>query len=259
MDLGDGGAVGADRRGAVSEFAVWVEATFGHRPRDLALWTRACTHGSREDEPSYERLEFLGDRVLGLSMAEWLFGLFPAEPEGKLTSRFNSLVSGAVCAEVAREIGVGAHLRLSKQAFDDGARESEHVLGDVVESLLGALYLEAGPEAASAWVRGAWATRVNRGEAAPKHPKAELQDWALANNRGLPDYAVTDQSGPGHARRHTVTVRLGAAERVATGATKREAETEAARLLLAALHEQHPPKRKRVRALRVILPKRAGV
>ena len=242
----------------MSELGPWVEATFGHAPHDLALWTRAVTHGSREDEPSYERLEFLGDRVLGLSMAAWLFELFPLEPEGKLTSRFNTLVSGAVCAEVAREIGVGAHLRMSKQALDDGARESEHVLGDLVEALLGALYLEAGLEAAQAWVRRAWESRVNRRHAAPKHPKAELQDWALASNRGLPIYVTTDQTGPDHARRHTVTVRVGGSEAAATGATKREAETEAARLLLAALLADTPLKRRRVRPPRTILPKRAS-
>lgn len=246
----------------MSELGPWVEATFGHRLRDLALWTRAVTHGSREDEPSYERLEFLGDRVLGLSMAAWLFELFPLEPEGKLTSRFNTLVSGAVCAEVAREIGVAEHLRMSKQALDDGARESEHVLGDLVEALLGALYLEAGLEPAQAWVRRAWESRVNHRHAAPKHPKAELQDWALANNRGLPIYVTTDQTGPDHARRHTVTVRVSGpgagAEAAATGATKREAETEAARLLLAALLADTPPKRRRVRPPRAILPKRAN-
>ena len=241
----------------MSELAAWVEATFGHVPRDEALWVRALTHGSREDEPSYERLEFLGDRVLGLSMAEWLFELFATEPEGKLTSRFNTLVSGAVCAEVAREIGAGAHLRMSKQALDDGARESEHVLGDLAESLLGALYLEAGLEAARAWVRRAWAARVDRKAVAPRHPKAELQDWALANSRGLPAYAVTDQSGPGHARRHTVTATLGTAQAAATGATRREAETRAAELLLAKLRAEAPVKRRRAARPRAILPGRA--
>ena len=231
--------------------------TFGHEVADLSLWQRALTHGSREDEGSYERLEFLGDRVLGLSIAEWLYALFPNEPEGKLTRRLNLLVSGAVCAEVAREIGAGDRLRLNKQAVDDGVKESDYVLGDVVESLLGALYLEAGLEPARVWVRRAWESRVRRDEAAPKHPKAELQDWALAKNRGLPVYTIVDQSGPGHARRHTVSARLGEAEQVATGTTKREAETEAARLLLAVLHEQEPAKRKRPRPPRAILPKRA--
>ena len=229
----------------MSGLVAWVAETFGRAPVDEALWRRALTHGSREDEDSYERLEFLGDRVLGLSIAEWLYELFPDEPEGKLTRRLNLLVSGAVCAEVAREIGVAEHLRLNKQAQDDGVQESDYVLGDVVESLLGALYLEAGLDAARGWVRRAWAERVRSEDAAPKHPKAALQDWALQHHRGLPIYTVTDQSGPGHARRHTVAARLGETERAATGSTKREAETEAARLLLAALQAEAPPKRRK--------------
>jgi ribonuclease-3 len=257
VDLVQRGAAGADRGGVLTALPAWIAQTFGREPADPALWTRALTHGSREDEGSYERLEFLGDRVLGLSIAEWLFELFPHEPEGQLTRRLNLLVSGAVCAEVAREIGAAEHIRLNKQAADDGVRDSDYVLGDVIESLLGALYLEAGLDAARTWVREAWADRVNRKDAAPKHPKAELQDWALAKNRGLPVYAIVEQSGPGHARRHTVSVRLGEAEQLATGSTKREAETEAARLLLATLREHQPARRKRARPPRAILPKRA--
>lgn len=208
---------------------------------------------------SYERLEFLGDRVLGLVMAEWLLELFPAEAEGKLSRRINILVSGATCAEVAREIGAAEWLRLNKQAYDDGAKDSDYVLGDIVEALLGALYLEAGLDAARGWVRRAWGDRVHRHETARKHPKAELQDWALANHRGTPVYEVTDEAGPDHAKRHTVAARLGEAQRTATGSTKREAETEAARLLLAALLEEQPVKRRRKRAMppRIVLARRA--
>ena len=244
----------------MSELAVWVGATFGHEPKDPALFRQAVTHSSLEGEGSYERLEFLGDRVLGLVMAEWLSELFPGEAEGKLSRRFNILVSGATCAEVAREIGAAGHLRLNKQAHDDGAKDSDYVLGDVIESLLGALYLEAGLEAARAWVRRAWGDRVHRRETARKHPKAELQDWALANNRGTPVYEMTDETGPDHAKRHTVAARLGEARRTATGSTKREAETEAARLLLAVLLAEEPPakrRRKRSSPPRVVLARRA--
>ena len=262
MDLGERRAARADRGGVLSALAAWVAATFGHEVDDATLWTRALTHGSREGSDdyggSYERLEFLGDRVLGLSIAEWLFELFPQEPEGQLTRRLNLLVSGATCAEVAREIGVGEQLHLNKQAADDGVKDSDYVLGDVVESLLGALYLEAGLDAARAWVRRAWADRVRRDRAAPRHPKAELQDWALARNRGLPVYTVVEQSGPGHARRHTVSARLGEAAASATGTTKREAETEAARLLLATLLAAAPVKRKRTSKPRAILPKKVS-
>jgi len=251
-------AVRADRRDLLSELSAWVVATFGHEPRDLGLFRRAVTHSSLEGEGSYERLEFLGDRVLGLVMAEWLLELFPAEAEGKLSRRFNILVSGAVCAEVARAIGAAEHLRLNKQAYDDGAKDSDYVLGDVVEALLGALYLEAGLVAAQGWIRRVWADRVHSNETARKHPKAALQDWALANNRGTPVYEVTDASGPDHAKVHTVAARLGEAQRTATGSTKREAETEAARLLLGVLLEEPPVKKRRKRAAlpRVVLARR---
>src|SRR3712207_3203850 len=140
------GALGSDRAGRLmSELAGWVRETLGHDPKDVKLFDRALTHSSR-GEDHYERLEFLGDRVLGLSVATWLYELFPDEPEGKLSRRFNALVSGETCAEIAREIGVGAQLKLGKQAREDGAADSDNVLGDVVESLIGALYLERGLE-----------------------------------------------------------------------------------------------------------------
>ena len=238
----------------MSELAAWVEATFGHVACDEALWVRALTHGSREGEVSYERLEFLGDRVLGLSMAQWLFELFPEEPEGKLTSRFNTLVSGAMCAEVAREMGAGPHLRLNKQASDDGARDSDHVLADIVESLLGAFYLEAGLDAAQGCVRRLWADRVNRGDVVSKHPKAALQEWAEANNRGLPRYAIVAQDGPDNARTHTIRVSVGADQQTATASTKREAESTAARALLTTLLQQSKKMTKKAKKPRTILP-----
>lgn len=230
----------------------------GRTPADPALFRRALTHGSR-DEPSYERLEFLGDRVLGISMAEWLYELYPAEPEGVLTRRFNLLVSGAVCAEVAREIGVRDHLRLGKQAYNDGAGDSDYVLGDAVEALLGALYLDGGLETARMLVRRLWAERIRSDATADKHPKAALQDWASAQKRGAPAYELVEATGPDHARRHTVAVRLGTEEARATATTKREAEAEAARLLLARLAaEPPPPKRKRSARPRTILPARSA-
>jgi len=247
VDLGVGDARGADRGRVLSDLAAWLAATFGHAPADLAPFRRALTHASLETA-SYERLEFLGDRVLGLCMAEWLYELYPDEPEGVLSRRFHTLVSGATCAAVAREIGVADHLRLGKGAYADGAKGSDNVLGDVVEALLGALHREAGLDAARAWVRKRWADRVRGPATAAKHPKAELQDWALGNNRGMPAYTLVEEAGPPHARRHTVAVRLGGLEETATALTKREAEAEAARLLMAALlalEEARPPKRRR--------------
>jgi ribonuclease III len=221
----------------LSDLAAWLTEALGHAPNDLAAYERALTHGSRSAE-SYERLEFLGDRVLGLVMAEWLFELFPHEPEGILSRRLNALVTGAVCAEVARAIGVVPHLRLGKQARDDGASDSDNVLGDVTEALIGALYREHGLDAARGFIRHAWADRVTGATAAPRHPKSALQEWAAANNRRPPVYEITDRSGPHHAPRFTVKVTINKlAEAEATGRSRQEAETEAARTLLEQLEK----------------------
>src|SRR3982751_1325645 len=109
----------------------WIERTLGHAPRDPLLFARALTHGS-QGGPSYERLEFLGDRVLALAVAAWLYGRFPDEPEGKLSARLNALVSRESCADIGRTIGVPQQLILGKQAREDGATTSDNVVGDAV-------------------------------------------------------------------------------------------------------------------------------
>jgi ribonuclease-3 len=210
----------------------WIESKLGHRPSDPGLFERALTHGSHGDE-DYQRLEFLGDRVLGLVVADWLFTLFPDEPEGSLSRRLNALVSRETCAEVAREIGVAQRARLGKQAREDGAADSGNVLGDIVEALLGALYVEAGLERASGFIRGAWGDRVSTRDSAPKHPKSALQEWAAANNRKPPAYQLIGRSGPHHAPQFEVEVSIkGVGETRASGPSKQEAETAAARALL---------------------------
>lgn len=215
--------------------AAWIAGTFGHAPADLAPFERALTHGSQA-AANYERLEFLGDRVLGLVMAEWLFALFPADTEGALSKRLNALVTGAVCADVARVLGVAEQLRLGKQARDDGAADSDNVLGDVLEALIGALYLDGGLGLARSAIRRAWGDRVTEQGSAPQHPKSALQEWAAAHHRRAPAYAVVERSGPHHAPRFTVRAAIGGfAEATAEGSSKQEAETAAAAALLAQL------------------------
>lgn len=238
MDVGDGGAL-APHRGRLLTLADdgddlpgWIAAALGHRPADPADYERALTHGSRSDV-NYERLEFLGDRVLGLVMAEWLYEQFPGEPEGALSQRYNALVTGPACAAVARELGVPARLRLGKQARDDGASGSDNVLGDVMEALLGALYRDAGLDAARAAIRRLWHHRIHADVTVPQHPKSALQEWAAAHQRKPPVYEVIDRAGPGHAPRFTVKAAIPRlAEAVAEGGSKQEAETAAARALL---------------------------
>jgi ribonuclease-3 len=138
-----------------------------------------------------------------------------------------------VCAEVAREVGVRPHLRLGKQARDDGAGDSDNVLGDVMEALIGAFYLDHGYVPARDFVRRAWDGRIHADARAPQHPKSALQEWAAAHNRKPPVYEVTDRSGPHHAPRFTVRVSLGTfADAQAEGSSKQEAETAAAKALL---------------------------
>ncbi len=210
----------------------WLEAKLGRRPADLRLFERALTHSSLSED-NYERLEFLGDRVLGVTIADWLYALFPDEPEGKLSRRLNVLVSRGTCAEIGREIGVSAHMRLGKQALSDGGFESDNLLGDTVESLIGALWLDGGIEAARAFIRAAWAGRVDSRDTAPKHPKSALQEWAAANERKPPAYELVGRSGPHHAPTFVVKVSIrNVGEAEAEGLTKQDAETAAAEALL---------------------------
>ena len=210
----------------------WLEAALGRAPRDPALFERALTHASF-GEAQYERLEVLGDRVLGLAVAAWLYELFPDEPEGQLSKRLNALVARETCAEVGRDLGIGPRIRLGKQAREDGASDSDNVIGDVVEALIGAAYLDSGLDSALAFVRNAWGDRVSTRDKAPQHPKSTLQEWAAAQERKPPVYRLAERSGPQHAPTFVVEVEIkGVGAASAEGASKQEAETAAAAKLL---------------------------
>ncbi|MFZ9395874.1 MAG: ribonuclease III [Erythrobacter sp.] len=211
----------------------WL-AQIGITPATETRWLAALTHGSFGLESNYERLEFLGDRVLGLAMAEWLFETSDAA-EGKLSQRLNALVSRQTCAAVAMQIGLPEHIRLGKQAHDDGARESTNILGDVMEALLGAHFLDFGFAATRDLIRNFWEREFAGGTGKAKHPKSALQEWAAGNQRKPPEYELIAREGPDHAARFTVRVsvrNVGSAE--ATASNKQEAE----RLAAAAFMEQ---------------------
>lgn len=213
-----------------------IETLTGHRPADPALFIEALTHGSHGDRADYQRLEFLGDRVLGLIIADALYRRFPRESEGALAARLNGLVSRASCAEVARAIALGPHMRLGKQARDDGGRESDNILGDVIEALIGALFIDAGLDAAREFVMRHWEPRIGAVKSAPKHPKSALMEWAAAHRRKPPSYDVLNRSGPDHAPRFTVKASVpNAGEAEGEGTSKAEAEAAAAAALLAQL------------------------
>ena len=216
----------------MSELAQFLRDAIGHEPNDPALFERAMTHSSATRD-SYERLEFLGDRVIGLVVARWVYERFPTEPEGKLSRRYNVLVARETCAEVGRSLGLPALIRLGKQAREDGANWSDNVVGDVVESLVGALFIEAGLDAAETFVRRAWAPYVESQGRAPKHPKSALQELAAARELKAPEYEVQAKTGAHHSPRFTVRVSvIGLGEASAEGSSKQEAETAAAAALL---------------------------
>ena len=206
----------------------WLDKT-GFIVQNEALWQAALTHGSMGEKNDYERLEFLGDRVLGLSIAHWLYGESEA-PEGKLAQRLNAIVSRQMCATVARGIDLAEHMRISKQARADGGKDSDNILGDVMEALLGAQYLDNGFKAARTLIHVLWRPALESGAGESKHPKSALQEWAAGNRRKPPEYEVVERSGPDHAAKFTVKVSVHkVGEATATAGSKGEAEKAAAK------------------------------
>ena len=208
----------------------------GHQFREPDLLLRAVTHASISSmtRPDNQRLEFLGDRVLGLAMAEALLRADPQASEGQLAPRYNALVRKETCADVAREIGLGDVLKLGRSEMMSGGRRKDALLGDALEAVIAAVYMDAGFEAAQAVVLGLWGDRIAAVEADSRDAKTALQEWAQARGLPPPVYLEQGRTGPDHQPVFTVEVRLenGAVERAAAG-TKRQAEQAAAKALLA--------------------------
>ena len=221
-----------------------VETILGHeftRPELLreAMTHRSAVHGRGKGKAgrkgSNERLEFIGDRVLGLLMAEWLAERFPHEQEGELGRRLASLVSQPVLAAVAEDIGLGAVLSVSPGEARAGVRRRATVLADALEAALGAVYLDGGLEPARGLVRRAWDNAMIAQAEPPKDAKTALQEWVQKRGLELPDYVVAARSGPPHAPEFVVTVAVGAASGTGTAGSKRAAEQLAAEDLLRVL------------------------
>ena len=214
------------------DVAAFVRGRLGHEPRDLKLFHLALTHSSLGAD-SYERLEFLGDRVLGVVIARALYERYPNEPEGNLSKRYNALVDRETCAENGREIGLPALIQLGKQAREDGASQSENVVGDVIEALIGALYLDGGMEVAERFILQLWEADLSTQRGAPQHPKSALQELAASKAVKAPLYEVVSRTGAHHAPRFTIRVTVPTlGEATAEGTSKQEAETAAAAALL---------------------------
>lgn len=207
----------------------------GHEFARPELLVRALTHSSlgSATRPDNQRLEFLGDRVLGLSMAEALFKADKSASEGQLAPRFNALVRKETCADVAREIDLGAVLKLGRSEMMSGGRRKEALLGDAMEAVIAAVYLDAGFEAARALVLRLWGKRIDAVEEDARDAKTALQEWAQARGLPPPRYETMGREGPDHAPvfRIAVTLESGETEQAKAGA-KRQAEQAAAKALL---------------------------
>lgn len=232
MDLVHGAAHRAHRGSSLSGSQQWLEQRLSYTPVNAKLFERALTHPSFGKD-HYQRLEFLGDRVLGLVIAEWLEERFPRDPEGQLSHRLTSLVSRTTCAEVGQAIDVPSVARLGKQAREDGAARSENVVGDLVEALIAALYIDGGLGAARSFIRRQWEPHLAKLDQAPRHPKSLLHELAEARRRKAPVYEVIETSGPSHAPTFIVRASVGSlGQAEGQGSSKQEAETVAAAALL---------------------------
>jgi ribonuclease-3 len=221
-----------------------IEARLGHQFGDRKLLTEALTHSSATGRDrarrSNERLEFLGDRVLGLVIADLLIAGFPDEGEGDLSRRHAALVRREALAEVGAALGAARWLVVGRSEAEAGGRANPALLANVVEALIGALYLDAGLGAAERFIRQHWLPRLEAMAVPPRDAKTALQEWAQSRGLGLPTYEVAAVAGPAHAPRFDVSVSLaGFAPGRAVAGSKRAAEQAAAEQLLAHLVAAH--------------------
>ncbi|MEL6979453.1 MAG: ribonuclease III [Pseudomonadota bacterium] len=239
-------AAKAERRGAAAPLAS-LETALGHAFADRALLERALTHGSaagRRDEggaADNQRLEFLGDRVLGLLTAEALLRDHPFDAEGALAPRLNALVRRETCAEVAQRLDLGRYLRMAPSEAASGGRRKTALLGDAMEAVIAAVYCDGGLNAARAAYARLWgpALAAQTGAPAPIDAKTALQEWAQARGLAPPTYRLIARDGPDHAPRFKVAAELETGARAeAEGASKRAAEQDAAASLLAAAESE---------------------
>lgn len=215
-----------------------LEKRLGYKFRSQDLFAQALTHasvrGSDKGRKDNERLEFLGDRVLGLAIVETLAAQYPEANEGELARRYNSLVNGATCARVGRELGVGPFLILSESEADSGGRDKDTILADAIEAILGAAFLDGGYEKARAVVTRLWENQTEgKAKMVAADAKSALQEWAQGAGLSLPEYTEVARKGPDHAPQFTSEVRIkGRAAARGEGSSKRAAEQAAAAELL---------------------------
>lgn len=216
-----------------------LQRNLGYDFRDETYIIRALTHASahaKSDGRDYERLEFLGDRVVNLVIADLLFKIFPDENEGLLAKRHTALVRGETLAAAARAMNLGDFAVLSDAERAAGGAENNNILGDIMEAVTAAIYLDGGFDAAENFIKRSLGDALHSMSEPPRDPKTTLQEWTQGQGLGLPVYALIGQSGPDHAPEFTVEVRIdGYAPQTATGLSKRKAEKDAAAVMIAVI------------------------
>jgi len=243
-DLGAGSDIQPDGAARSADVASLARA-LGYEFSDPSLLHDAVTHpslmglertgrkGHKGPGIAYERLEFLGDRVVGLVVAQWLLERYPNEREGALAKRHAALVRRESLGRVADAIGLGAYLRLSPAEAQSGGRENRTILGDACEAVLGAMYLDGGLEPVTRFVRQALAGEIDKATPPPLDSKTTLQEWAQGRGKPLPRYEQIERSGPAHEPLFVVAVHVEGMDPVSgSGSSKRIAEKKAASALL---------------------------
>ena len=223
-----------------SESIRFFEQRLGYEFSDVSLLIEALTHSSiaSESRKDNQRLEFLGDRVLGLVMAEALLELDQFASEGTLAPRFNALVRKEACAEVARHIDLGGVLKIGRSEMLSGGRRKDALLGDGMEAVIAAIYKDGGFEVAKRTITELWGDRIKNVKGDARDAKTMLQEWAQARGQNPPKYEIMSQSGPDHAPEFLVKVLLDSGETAdATAGSKRQAEQMAAKSLLQTMGE----------------------
>lgn len=213
-----------------------VEEKIGHRFADRDLLLRALTHTSAVQiaGDSYQRLEFLGDRVLALTVAGMVYATFPDAEEGELARRLNALVKRETCADVARDLGLGAAIRLGSGEAQSGGRTKAAILADVMEAVIAAIHLDAGFDVSRAFVEKHWCERMKAARGPLRDAKTTLQEWLQGRGLVAPVYRQVSRTGPDHDPRFEIAVDItGPVEGlIGTGRSKREAEQNAAARVL---------------------------
>ena len=203
------------------------------------LLHRALTHSSTGGQENYERLEFLGDRVLGLVIATMLFKTFPGEREGDLAKRLALLVQGKTLAKLSSRIDLGDYIRFSNAEAASGGAKNDHILADVFEAVLGAMYIDGGYEPCAALIETHWQDTLSTMSRPPQHPKTALQEWAQGQGLPLPEYEIISQSGPDHAPVFEISLKIKGHPAVTSkGRSRADAEKKVASEFMAGIPEE---------------------